>query len=261
MTRILFLGDIFARTGRRLVRELVPPLFKELELDLALANGENAAGGRGLTSSTALELLACGLSALSGGNHTFRQRDILNIIDHDPRLIRPANYPSPCPGRGWTLLKTGDTSIGFGNLMGRIFMTPILQCPFKAADQMINEMQQAGAQETIIDIHAEATSEKKALAFHLDGRIGALLGTHTHVQTADCQILPGGTAYITDVGMTGAHYSVIGMAHQEVVDNFLTARPRSFRPSESGGRLEGVLLEFNEHHKVRLIQPVTKNLN
>jgi metallophosphoesterase (TIGR00282 family) len=260
MTKILFLGDIFAKTGRKLVREFLPTLKTELGLDLVLANSENAAAGRGLTAAVALELLGYGLGALSGGNHTFRQKDIFNIIDTDSRLIRPGNFPSPCPGRGWTVIALQDTLVGFGNLMGRIFMTPPLDCPFKAADRLIEEMFKAGAQVTIIDFHAEATSEKKALAYYLDGRVGAVLGTHTHIQTADWQILKGGTAYITDVGMTGPHDSIIGMGHREVVENFLTARPKAFKPSESGGCLEGVLLEFDSQFKAVDIQSVKRQL-
>ncbi|MDR2140844.1 MAG: YmdB family metallophosphoesterase [Deltaproteobacteria bacterium] len=259
MTRILFLGDIFARVGRHLTRDLLPGLKDELKFDLALANAENAANGRGLTTATAKELLGYGLAALSGGNHSFKQKDIAGTLGLDSRLIRPANYPNPCPGRGWTLLTVGQTKIGFGNLMGRLYMSPTLDCPFRAADRMLAEMSAAGAQITLIDIHAETTSEKIALAHHLDGRLGALVGTHTHVQTADAQLLPQGLAYLTDVGMTGPHDSIIGMATKEVLENFLTGRPFNFQPSESGGRLEGVLLEFDETFRAaRPPQPIVR---
>ncbi|MDR0548726.1 MAG: TIGR00282 family metallophosphoesterase [Deltaproteobacteria bacterium] len=247
MTKILFLGDIFAKTGRHLVREFLPSLKAELGLDLAIANAENAAGGRGLTKSIAQDLFSYGLAALSGGNHTFQQKDFVQELDQDPRLIRPANWPAPCPGRGLTILDVGTVKIGFLNLMGRIFMNPnLIDCPFKAADQILAEAKAAGAKITILDFHAETTSEKKALAHYLDGRLSALVGTHTHVQTADAQILPKGLAYMTDAGMTGPHDSIIGMDKEAVLNFFLTARPHSFKPANSGGRLEGVVLEFDE---------------
>ncbi|MDR2423060.1 MAG: YmdB family metallophosphoesterase [Deltaproteobacteria bacterium] len=258
MTKILFLGDVFARVGRHLVRDLLPALIKGLGVDLALANGENAAGGRGLTGPIAQELFGYGLAALSGGNHTFGQKEANSFLDQDPRLIRPANFPDPCPGRGWALLEANGIKVGFANLMGRIFMAPPLDCPFRAADRLILEMGAAGAQITIIDFHAEATSEKKALAHYLDGRLGALLGTHTHVQTADAQILPLGLAYVTDVGMTGPHDSVIGMGVPEIVEHFLTGRPTRFAPAEAGGRLEGVLLEFDEAHRAVSVNAIAR---
>jgi metallophosphoesterase (TIGR00282 family) len=257
MTKILFLGDIFAKTGRLLVKEFLPKLIGEFGLDLALANGENAAGGRGLTGPTAKELFDQGLAALSGGNHTFQQKDFFESLDQDERLIRPANFPSPCPGRSWTILETPTHKVGFANLMGRIFMPTMVDCPFKAADRVLQEMTEAGATITIIDFHAETTSEKKALAHYLDGRVGALLGTHTHVQTADSQIMPKGLAYITDVGLTGPHDSVIGMAAPEVVARLITGRPFSYKPAESGARLEGVILEFNANGAATAITPLS----
>ncbi|MDR1609202.1 MAG: YmdB family metallophosphoesterase [Deltaproteobacteria bacterium] len=258
MTKILFLGDIFSKTGRELVRDLLPPLKEELGFDLALANAENAANGRGLTAPTAQELLSYGLAALSGGNHIFRQKDILPVLARDNRIIRPANFPSPCPGRGWTTLEFNDTLIGFGNLMGRIYMTPPLDCPFQAADKMIAEMTELGVKIPIIDFHAETTSEKKTMGFYLDGRAGAVLGTHTHVQTSDAQIFPKGLAYITDVGFTGPHDSVIGMAYQDVLEHFLTARPQAYKPAQTGARLEGVLLDFNERGEALSIKPISR---
>ncbi|MDR1578711.1 MAG: YmdB family metallophosphoesterase [Deltaproteobacteria bacterium] len=258
MTKILFLGDIFSRVGRQLVRDLLPSLKEEFQFDLALANAENAAGGRGLTQPTAQELFGYGLAALSGGNHTFQQKQFLPFLELEPRLIRPANYPAPCPGRGWTALEVNQTLIGFGNLIGRIFMSPPLDCPFRAADQMIADMVDTGIKISLIDFHAETTSEKIALAHYLDGRLGALLGTHTHVQTADAQIRPQGLAYITDVGLTGPHDSVIGMNGLEVVESFLTGRPQPFKPSGSGARLDGVLIEFGENGRALRIQAISR---
>jgi metallophosphoesterase (TIGR00282 family) len=257
--RILFLGDIFARTGRELVGSLLRPFMSEEGVDLALANGENAAGGLGLTADTAKELLGHGLSALSGGNHTFRNKEMETFLESEAdRLIRPANYPPPCPGRGWTMLEEGENGqkVAFGNLMGRIYMGPGLDCPFRAADAMLEEMGEAGALITIIDFHAEATSEKKAMAFYLDGRLGALLGTHTHVQTSDADILPKGTAYMTDAGMTGPHLSAIGMGHEEVLRSILSGRLSRFKPAKEGGAMEGALMDFDERGKALSIKAV-----
>ncbi|MDR1657793.1 MAG: YmdB family metallophosphoesterase [Deltaproteobacteria bacterium] len=247
MTRILFLGDIFSQAGRVLVKKRLTGLIGREELDLCLANGENAAGGIGLTAECAWELLGDGLDALSGGNHTFKYNEIEALLENDRRLIRPANYPAPCPGRGWTLLETAaGVKVGFGNVMGRTYMGTGLDCPFRTSERLLEEMGRAGAKITIIDFHAEATSEKIALTWHLDGRVGAVLGTHTHVQTADERIFPGGTAYITDVGMTGPHESVIGMRYQEAIASFMTGRIHRFKPAKNRPILQGVILDFDE---------------
>lgn len=257
MTKILFLGDIFGRPGRQVVREALPGLVGRLSIDLAVANGENASGGLGLAPEEAGELFDCGLAVLTGGNHTFRHRALENMMEADSRLIRPANLPEPCPGRGWTLAETpGGVRVGVGNVMGRVFLNGSLDCPFRAADRLVGEMEAARADITIIDVHAEATSEKKALAWHLDGRLGALLGTHTHVPTADAQILPGGLAYMTDVGMCGPHQSVIGMSRESVLPTFLTGRPHRFEPAAKGARLNGVIVEFDAKGRAAAIEPV-----
>ncbi|MDR2455068.1 MAG: YmdB family metallophosphoesterase, partial [Deltaproteobacteria bacterium] len=252
--RILFLGDIFASTGRLLVERRLSGLIGREGLDLCLANGENAAGGVGLTAQTAGELFDSGLEALSGGNHTFKYKDLVPLLNNDPRLIRPANYPDPCPGKGWTILETaGGVKVGFGNIIGRVFMGPAFDCPFKAADRMLEKMREAGAQITIIDFHAEATSEKMAMAWHLDGRLGALLGTHTHVQTADAFIWPKGLAYISDVGMTGPHLSVIGMRPEETIATLATGRIHRFSPAKGRPILQGVILDFDDGFKAAAI--------
>ncbi|MDR2725224.1 MAG: YmdB family metallophosphoesterase [Candidatus Adiutrix sp.] len=257
MTRLLFLGDIFGRPGRRAVRDLLPGLVGREEVDLALGNAENASGGHGLMPDEALELLDSGLAVLTGGNHTFRYQEITATLDRDPRVLRPANYPEPCPGRGWTVAETpGGVRVGVASLMGRIFMNQALDCPFRKADQILAEMRTAGALITVIDFHAETTSEKKALAAHLDGRAGALLGTHTHVPTADARLLPGGLAYMTDVGLCGPHDSIIGMTRESVLPAFLTGRPRRFEPAARGVRLNGVLLDFNDSGRAVTIRPV-----
>lgn len=257
MTRILFLGDIFGRPGRQMIRDFLPGLVGREEIDLAIGNGENASGGLGLNPDEANELLDLGLAALTGGNHTFRYKALEKMLDNEPRLVRPANFPDPCPGRGWTMLETpGGVKVGLGNLMGRVFINMNLDCPFQAADRMLLEMKAAGADISVIDIHAEATSEKKALAWHLDGRAGALLGTHTHVPTADAQIMPGGLAYMTDVGMCGPHQSIIGMSRDSVLPNFLTGRPSRFEPAAKGARLNGIIIDFDPSGRALAVKPV-----
>jgi metallophosphoesterase (TIGR00282 family) len=249
MIKILFLGDIFSKTGRNLVKTLLPNLILWEKIDMTLANGENAAGGVGMTAKCAHELLDLGLAAISGGNHTFKYEEYKSCLEMEPtKLIRPANFPDPCPGRGYTILETANgVKVGFGNLMGRLFMSPFMDCPFRRAEKLIREMKAAGAVITIIDFHAEATSEKTALAHFLDGKLGALLGTHTHVQTSDAHLLPGGLAYITDAGMTGAHQSVIGMRPEEPIAAFLTGINHRFKPASESPSLEGVIVEFNEN--------------
>lgn len=257
MTRILFLGDIFGRPGRQALRELLPRLVGGEEIDLCVGNAENASGGVGLKPQEAEELLAHGLDVLSGGNHSFRYREIEEMFEADERLIRPANFPEPCPGRGWTVVETATgLKVGVGNLMGRIFMNAALDCPFAAADRILEDMKAAGAQITIVDFHAEATSEKKALAFYLDGRAGALLGTHTHVPTADAALMPGGLAFMTDVGMCGPHQSIIGMSRDSVLPGFLSGRSRRFEPASRGVRLNGVIIDFDGEGRATAIRPV-----
>jgi len=245
MTNILFLGDVFGRPGRRAVRELLPACVNRYQVDLVIANAENAAGGLGLTIKAADELFEAGADVLTSGNHIFRHKEIIEYLDRSDETIRPANYPDPVPGRGCTLTRTsGGIKVGVLNLIGRVFMEP-LDCPFRVADREIDILKARGAQAIIVDMHAEATSEKQALGWYLDGRVGAVLGTHTHVQTADQRILPGGTAYISDVGMTGPHDSVIGMKKDSILTRFLTGRPIRFESASRGVRLEGVVITLD----------------
>lgn len=245
MTRVLFLGDIFGKAGRQVARDFLPKIVGGDEVDATVANGENASGGVGLAPAEARELFAMGIDVITGGNHTFRHKETAEMLDQDPQLVRPANYPEPCPGRGWTMFETpGGTRLGVANLMGRVFITAALDCPFKAADRVLAEMAAAGADVTLIDFHAEATSEKRALAAYVDGRAGAVVGTHTHVQTADAQVLPGGTAFITDAGMCGPHDSIIGMRSETVLPGLLTGRQKRFEPATKGARLNGVIIDF-----------------
>ena len=262
MIKILFLGDVMGRPGRRLVRDLLPGLVGRYSVDLTIANGENASGGLGLTIKAAEELFDSGVDLLTGGNHIYRHREIYDYLDQSRRIIRPANYPDPSPGRGSVLWETaGGVPVGVINAMGRTFMAP-MDCPFRAVDREITRLREGGAGIILVDFHAEATSEKRAMGWHLDGRVGAVLGTHTHVQTADESILPGGTAYLTDLGMTGPHQSVIGMKAETVLSGFLSGRPQRFEVAKKGLRLEGALINFEPStghaENIQRIQEVIK---
>ncbi|MFH0774782.1 MAG: TIGR00282 family metallophosphoesterase [bacterium] len=236
--RALFIGDVIGKKGRRLVSAITPALRKEKQIDLVIANGENAAGGFGLTKKTADELLSGGVDLLTGGNHTFTKKEVYEIIEEYP-IIRPANYPPSVPGRGY-IIKNGLCMI---SLCGRTFMEP-LDCPFRTADSIINEVSEK-TKVIIVDIHAEATSEKVALGWYLDGRVSAIIGTHTHIPTADARLLPKGTAYITDVGMVGARDSVIGMNKATILKRFLTQIPERFETAKEDGIFCAVILEID----------------
>ena len=219
--RILMIGDIIGQPGRKAVRALLPELKAELQIDLVIANGENTAGGFGITQDTAYQLLESGVDILTSGNHIWDQKEIIPYMDEGLPLIRPANYPD-APGRGYWI--EGDVMVL--NLMGRVFM-PALDCPFRTATRILEEVHRTGAPKVIVvDFHAEATSEKQAMGWYLDGRVSAVLGTHTHVGTVDTRILPRGTAYLTDVGMTGPMDSVIGSDTNAVLERFLTGMPQ-----------------------------------
>jgi metallophosphoesterase (TIGR00282 family) len=244
--RILFIGDIFGQPGRRIVKEALPLLRQELQPDLVLANGENAAAGFGITPALVEELLDLDIAVLTSGNHIWDKKEIFPYFRDqvNGRLLRPANYPPGAPGRG---LYVGRTSAGIGyaimNLQGRVFMPP-LDCPFRKADELIGSIPEE-VKIRIVDFHAEATSEKQALGWYLDGRVTAVLGTHTHVPTADETVLPQGTAYLTDLGMTGPYESVIGMERQGIVQKFLDQLPARFEVAKGDVRLAGVLLEVD----------------
>ena len=219
--RILMVGDVIGKPGRRAIQALVPSLRREEGIDMVIANGENTAGGFGLTLDTAYELLESGVDVLTSGNHIWDQKEIIPHLDEGLPLVRPANYPD-APGRGSLL----HDDVLVVNLMGRVFM-PALDCPFRTADQLLDEAKTTSKpQVVIVDFHAEATSEKQAMGWYLDGRVSAVLGTHTHVGTVDTRVLPKGTAFVSDVGMTGPMDSVIGSDVGVVVDRFLTGMPQ-----------------------------------
>ena len=242
--KILFVGDIFGQPGRRIVKETLPKLIEEFSPDLVLANGENAAAGFGITPPLVEELLDLGIAVLTSGNHIWDKKEILPYLaEHsDSRLLRPANYPDGAPGRGLYVGKTA-TGIEYAvlNLQGRVFM-PSIDCPFRTADALLGRIA-ARVKIRIVDIHAEATSEKQALGWYLDGRVTAVVGTHTHVPTADETVLDGGTAYITDLGMTGPYDSVIGIDKQAIIQKFLNQMPGRFEVAKGDVRLSAVLID------------------
>jgi metallophosphoesterase (TIGR00282 family) len=258
--KILFIGDIVGNPGRNAVRALLPELKKEKDIGFVIANAENAAGGSGITPRVAQELFESGADVLTAGDHIWKKRDVLEIIELDRRIVRPANFPSGAPGHGWNVFEARDgVRVGVINVNGRVFMDA-LECPFRTA----KHAQEILVQETpiiIVDMHAEATSEKVALGWYLDGKVSAVLGTHTHIQTADEKILPAGTAYITDVGMTGPYDSVIGRRVEDVLERFLTAIPHRFEVAEGNVQLHGVVVDIDPSSgKARGIERIQKRL-
>jgi metallophosphoesterase (TIGR00282 family) len=243
--KILFIGDIFGRPGREIVRSALPALVDLHQVDFVIANGENAAGGSGITREVGDAILGYGVDLLTSGNHVWDKKEAVPYIGAETRLLRPANYPAGAPGRGSLLRRTRNgRPVGVVNVMGRVFMQP-LDDPFAAALREIDALARA-TRVIIVDFHAEATSEKVAMGWHLDGRVTAMIGTHTHVQTADERILPGGTAVITDVGMTGPHDSIIGTEVQPALARFLTGLPTRFEPASGNPRLHGVIVTADE---------------
>ncbi|HBG08795.1 MAG: TIGR00282 family metallophosphoesterase [Limnochordia bacterium] len=241
---VLVLGDIYGRPGRKIVSQFLPDLVKQYKPVLVVANGENAAGGFGLTRNVAEELFALGIDVLTSGNHIWDQKEMYHYISEEPRILRPANYPPQVPGASVYLHRCSDAVIAVVNLIGRVFMGDF-DCPFRTADQILADLP-AEVTHVIVDFHGEATSEKIALALYLDGRISALVGTHTHVPTADEQILPKGTAFITDLGMCGPIHSVLGVDPEIVIDKFLTQLPTRFSVAKGPAYLSGVVISLSE---------------
>lgn len=242
---ILFVADIVGKSGRRAIAGLVPDLIDQYHLKLCIANGENAAGGFGLTEEVVRELCKSGLDVITSGNHLWDKREILFLLNQESCLLRPANYPPQVSGHGSAVFQTHDgVPVGVLNLQGRVFMAAT-DCPFRAADRELETLRKF-TKVIFVDIHAEATSEKMALGWYLDGRVSAVIGTHTHVQTADERILPGGTAYITDVGMTGPHDSIIGIKKKPVLERFLTQLPTRFETASGDVKLCGVVVDVDQ---------------
>ncbi|MFZ5586309.1 MAG: TIGR00282 family metallophosphoesterase [Thermodesulfobacteriota bacterium] len=245
MLRALFIGDVFGVPGRRCLQSLLPVLRQRLAPDLVVVNGENASGGLGLAAREAKEIFMAGVDVITTGNHVWKQRDLVPLLKQEPHLLRPANYPQGAPGQGWVIARArSGHEVAVVNLEGRTFMTP-LDCPFATLDKLL-EGPLAGCAMVCVDMHAEATSEKQALAWHFDGRVSAVVGTHTHVQTADERILPRGLAYITDLGMTGPQASVIGMDPDAAIPRFLAQRPQPFRVAADDPWLHGALVSIDE---------------
>lgn len=238
--RILLIGDVVGKPGRKAVQQFLPALRSEYRLDVVVANAENAAGGIGVTPDTARELIDAGVDVLTSGNHIWAQKEIIPFLDGDEPLLRPLNYPPGVPGRGYWQTERFLVV----NLIGRTFMGPV-DCPFRAMDQLLKELKNK-PQIIIVDFHAEATSEKMAMGRYLDGRVSAVLGTHTHVGTVDSCILPKGTAYVTDVGMTGPADSVIGVDTDSVIRRFLTSLPNRLEPAKGKASLNAMALEVSD---------------
>ncbi len=243
--RVLVIGDIVGRAGRRAVKDCLPSLIDELDLNFVVANGENAAGGKGITKAVANELFSYGIDMMTMGNHVWHQKEIFNYLPTEKRIIRPANYPPGTPGCGYQIYTANNrVSVAVINLSGRVFM-PDMDCPFREADKILEEIKDK-AQVILVDFHAEATSEKVAMGWHLDGRVSAVVGTHTHVQTADERILPNKTAYITDVGMTGPRDSVIGVKTDIILQKFISGLPQRFETANTSYQFNAVVIDIDE---------------
>jgi metallophosphoesterase (TIGR00282 family) len=241
--RLLCIGDVFGRPGREALAATLPGLRRERGIDLVVANGENSAHGAGITNSTAKVLFYAGVDVITTGNHVWQRREAAALLACEPRILRPLNYPSGAPGGGAVLVQVGSVPVLVLNALGRLFMRPV-DDPFRAVDDALAE---AGStvKVIVVDFHAEATSEKRAMGFYLDGRVSAVIGTHTHVPTADTQVLPGGAAYVTDVGMVGVRHSVIGLAPEPVVDGFVSLMPNHAQPAEGPVDVNAVLVEVD----------------
>lgn len=240
--RILFIGDIDGRPGRAACKKIIPQLREQFGgFDFIIADAENAAGGFGLTEKVKNELFAAGIDILTNGNHVWDKKEFVPLLDSEPNILRPANHPQGTPGRGFGVFEKNGQKLAVLCLLGRTFMPP-LDCPFRCAQEIIGQTDTAAI---FVDFHAEATSEKYALAHFLDGQVSAIAGTHTHVLTADDQVLPGGTAYLTDAGMTGGHGGIIGMKYESVIPKFLYGVPCKFEVCDTNIRLQGAVIDID----------------
>jgi len=240
--RLLFIGDIVGRPGRRAIGEILPRIKKETKCDYCIANGENSAGGSGINYVIAQELYKYGIDALTLGNHTWSKREVTTFIDSDARIVRPANYPPELPGKGSIIL---DGKVGIVNLLGRVYLDNV-DCPFKVLDREL-EVLKKSVKVILVYMHAEATSEKCALAWYADGRVSCVVGTHTHVQTADERILPFGTAFISDVGMTGPYEGILGVDKDIILEKFLSYMPVRFEMAKGKVQFNAVILDIDEN--------------
>ena len=242
--KILFIGDIVGDPGRKIIARQLPGIVEEHEIDVVLGNGENAAGGFGITPDIAQELFDYGIDVITTGNHVWDKKEILQYIQSEQKLLRPANYPDSVPGRGSVVIETTKYGpLGVLQLMGRVSM-PLLDCPFQVADRIIERLRRS-VRVIMVDMHAEATSEKMAMGWYLDGKVSAVLGSHTHVQTADARIFPGGTAYLTDMGMTGPVNGIIGMKKEPSLERFLTRMPRRLEVAGGACMLSGAIVKVD----------------
>jgi hypothetical protein len=245
--KVLFLGDVFGKPGREILKKKLPSIAEENNIDFVIANGENAAGGIGITPDICETLLNMGIDIVTSGNHIYKKREIYDYIENQPRLLKPANYPPSTPGSGFHIMSDKKNNrIAVINICGRVFID-YFDCPFRTIDKILNNIRKE-TPVIVVDFHAEVTSEKVAMGWYLDGRASAVVGTHTHVQTADERILPGGTAYITDVGMVGPRNSVIGVKKENIINRFLTMMPQKFTVSEDDYLINGVVIDINERN-------------
>lgn len=258
--KLLFIGDIVGEPGRRAVKTLVPGLVKKYHVECVVVNAENAAGGSGITPPIVREIKNCGVHIITSGDHIWKRKEIADIINEENNILRPLNYPEEVPGHGSCIMELASgVKIGVINLLGRTFMQAV-ECPFRTSRREVEKIRKI-TPNIFVDVHAEATSEKIALGWYLDGIVTGLMGTHTHVQTADEKILPGGTAYITDAGMTGPFDSVIGRKKAEVLTRFITQMPAKFQMAEDDVRLNGVIIDFDaKTGKANSIQRIQKGI-
>jgi len=256
---ILCIGDIFGEPGRRALAHFLPRLRAELEVDLVVANVENAAAGFGVTPALARGFLDGGVDVMTSGNHVWDRKEIIEYIVKENLLLRPANYPRGAPGVGSVVVKAGAHRVGVLNLQGRVFMAPI-DCPFLTADAEVERLR-GETPVIVVDMHAEATSEKQAMGWYLDGRVSAVVGSHSHVQTADERLLPGGTAFLTDLGLTGPFDSVIGVDKELAIQRFLTGMPNRFEPARGRAQVQGAVIRIDsESGRARAIERIQREL-
>lgn len=258
--RILFIGDVVGSAGRNMLTTYLPKLKSKYKPTITIVNGENSASGKGITEKIYKQILDLGAQVVTLGNHTWDQRELIEVIDYCPNLVRPANFPEGVPGNGYTIVKINDIEVGVISIQGRTFLPP-LDCPFKKVDELVNLVKKR-TPIIFVDFHAEATSEKQAMGWYLDGRVTAVIGTHTHVQTGDHRILPNKTAYLTDVGMTGPYDGILGMEREAVLNKFLTSLPVRFEVAKGREQLNGVIIDVEpKTGSAKSIKPFIINEN